>query len=608
MSSLGQRFNEIWLIDFEFDSKSGERPRPVCLVAHELRGGRRLRVWQDDLLEMKAPPYRIDRGSLVVAYYASAEMGCHLALGWALPANILDLYAEFRNATNGRATPCGNGLLGALAYWGLGSIEVAEKEEMRQLILRGGPWSNSEQKAILNYCASDVDALIKLLGRMAAEIDTPRAMLRGRYMTAAANMEHRGVPIDKQALGVLRESWDSIQDQLIGRIDAAYGVFEGRSFTAKRWARWLEQNDIAWPRLQSGNLALDDDTFREMARAHPTVAPIRELRVSLSQMRLSDLAVGSDGRNRTLLSAFKSKTGRNQPSNSRYIFGPSAWLRSLIRPEPGFGLAYIDWSQQEFGIAAALSGDPAMLAAYNSGDPYLAFAKQAGAVPPNGTKITHSPIREQFKACVLAVQYGMGAESLAVRISQSPFQARELLRMHRETYQRFWRWSDAVVDHAMGRGRLWTVFGWNIQVEGNANPRSLRNFPMQANGAEMLRLACCLATERGFRVCAPVHDAILIEAPLDRLEAHVRAVQQAMEEASALVLGGFKLRSDVKLVRYPERYEDPRGKKMWDTVWSILAEDGKTQPPVDTLPVHLCTDTHPPADTRPSYSLSSSVS
>jgi hypothetical protein len=40
------------------------------------------------------------------------------------------------------------------------------------------------------------------------------------------------------------------------------------------------------------------------------------------------------------------------------------------------------------------------------------------------------------------------------------------------------------------------------------------NFPMQANGAEMLRLACCLAIERGLAVCAPVHDAILIEAPL----------------------------------------------------------------------------------------------
>jgi len=48
------------------------------------------------------------------------------------------------------------------------------------------------------------------------------------------------------------------------------------------------------------------------------LAPLRELRSTLSQMRLSDLAVGEDGRNRTLLSAFRARTGRNQPSNTRF--------------------------------------------------------------------------------------------------------------------------------------------------------------------------------------------------------------------------------------------------------------------------------------------------
>ena len=98
-----------------------------------------------------------------------------------------------------------------------------------------------------------------------------------------------------------------------------------------------------------------------MARAYPIVAPLRELRYALSQMRLSDLAVGRDGRNRTLLSAFRARTGRNQPSNTKFIFGPSVWLRGLIQPPPGYGIAYIDWAQQEFGIAAALSRDPLMM-------------------------------------------------------------------------------------------------------------------------------------------------------------------------------------------------------------------------------------------------------
>src|SRR5207248_9344113 len=120
----------------------------------------------------------------------------------------------------------------------------------------------------------------------------------------------------------------------------------------------------------------------EMAKLYPAqVGPIRELRHVRGQFRLNNLAVGPDGRNRVLLSAFGSKTGRNQPSTSAFIFGPSCWLRSLIQPGPGRAIAYVDWSQQELAIAAALSHDPKMTEAYVSGDFYLTFARMAGAVP-----------------------------------------------------------------------------------------------------------------------------------------------------------------------------------------------------------------------------------
>ena len=85
-----------------------------------------------------------------------------------------------------------------------------------------------------------------------------------------------------------------------------------------------------------------------------------------------------------------------------------------------------------------------------------------------------------------------------------------------------------------------------FQTGSNARPTSLRNFPVQANGAEILRLVCCLATERGIPVCAPVHDALLVEGPEDEIETVVFQTQCAMWEASEIVLGGFPLRSDAK--------------------------------------------------------------
>jgi DNA polymerase I len=247
----------------------------------------------------------------------------------------------------------------------------------------------------------------------------------------------------------------------------------------------------------------------------------------------------------------------------------------LIKPPPGHAVAYVDWAQQEIGIAAALSGDQALQAAYSSGDCYLAFAKQAGAVPQDATKATHGAQRELFKQCMLGVQYGMEWQSLALRIAQPGIVARDLLRAHREAFRRFWEWSEAAVDQAMLLGVIHTVFGRPVRVGERSNPRSLRNFPMQANGAEMLRIACCLATERGIEVCAPIHDAVLICAPLDHIEADVVAMRTAMAEASRIVLAGFELATDVKVVCWPKRYMDPRGVEMWDRVCGLVSKAGR---------------------------------
>ena len=292
------QFREVVVVDFEFTATSGNRPEPVSLVAHELKSDRVIRLWRDQFGPV--PPYSTTPDTLFVAYYASAEIGCHRALGWPIPARILDLFTEFRARCNGLPTIAGNGLIGALTHFGLDSIGAAEKTEMRDLILRGGPWSPQERADILDYNESDVVALKRLLPAMLPGIDLPRALLRGRYMAVAAVMEYNGVPIDTVMLERLRRGWLLIQDKLIAEIDADYGVFDGRTFKADRFAVWLARNQIPWPRLDSGRLDLGDDTFRQMARAHPSVAPLRELRSALADLRLSDLAVGTDGRNRSL--------------------------------------------------------------------------------------------------------------------------------------------------------------------------------------------------------------------------------------------------------------------------------------------------------------------
>jgi len=206
-------FREIVAVDTEFTAIPGNRPEPVCLVARELRSGRRFRLFEGQF--GSAPPYATGPDVLLTAYYASAELGCYRVLGWPMPERTLDLFTEFRDRTNGLPTPAGAGLLGALTYFGLDGMGATEKKELQEAIGNGTWRGRYKPEEILDYCATDVMALERLLPAMLPRIDLPRALLRGRYMAAAAAMEHNGTPIDVEMLELLRQSWEGMQDRLI---------------------------------------------------------------------------------------------------------------------------------------------------------------------------------------------------------------------------------------------------------------------------------------------------------------------------------------------------------------------------------------------------------
>jgi DNA polymerase-1 len=558
-------YRHLWCLDFEFVAPQGHKPLVVCMVAKCLITGKALHLWGD---ELKDCPFNCGEDEIFVAYYASAETSCFDALGWPRPRRVLDLFAEFRRITNGQNLLHGQGLVGALLHFGLPSIGGEEKDAMRELIMAGGPWSDVQRQAILTYCESDVDALARLLPLLLpsfwqSDVKLGQAFLRGRYMAALGVVENNGVPIDVALLDRLIRDWDAIKARLIAAVDADYGVYDGARFVTRRFDSYLAERGIAWPRALTGALLLDEDTFRDQAKVHPKLRALHELRTTLGQLRLNKLSVGPDGRCRTLLSPFRAKTGRNQPSTSKFIFGPSRWIRHLIKPEVGRALAYVDWSSQELAIAGALSGDRMLWEAYEGGDPYIGFAIQAGIAPKGATKASHPVERDQCKSIVLGVNYGMSAQSIALKTGIHVDRARELLRLHRATYHVFWSWAEANVTRCLLGYPLETVFGWRIHFPPNCgvaiNDRSILNWPMQAHGAEMMRLAVSMAIEAGLMICAPVHDALLLEGPADEIEAQAQRLAQVMGDASEIVLGkGKRCRSDIKIIRSPDRYVDDK--------------------------------------------------
>ena len=337
----------------------------------------------------------------------------------------------------------------------------------------------------------------------------------------------------------LRLGWEDIKIDLIEAVDKDYGIYDGTTFKSGTVPRVAPRRRHRLAVDRDRPATLSTTTRSGTCPSCTPLAPLRELRHAVNDLRPAQLAVGRDGRNRAALFPFGARTGRNTPSANRFIFGLSVWIRGLIRPELGRALAYIDWSAQEVAIAAALSGDGALLEAVQSGDPYLAFAKRPGW-RRRTPRSRHGQIRDHCKACVLGSNYGMGAASLAYRIGCERHPGRA--DCSTRCAECFRRSGSGPRTPSTGRALrdARSVFGWRCHVGAAIRPTALRNYPMQANGAEMLRLACSIATENGVEVCAPIHDALLIEADELELDDAVDRTRQAMREASSTVLGGSR--------------------------------------------------------------------
>jgi len=364
-------FSRILLCDTEYVARDGERVVPVSLSALELHSGKRWQMFFDDAQAHYDNPLPFDDDTLFVAHATHAEFSTFLALGWELPQWVLDTYVEARAATNGTRKPDGSayacGLIEVLTLYGLDSMTVVEKQEMRDLILRGHPYTAEERQAILDYNWQDVEALDRLLPALLRTVDLSAAIHRGRYMKAVARMEDTGIPIDMAAYQRLRNSWEELKVRIAMDVERehGYGVYEiGRDkkahFKSGKFEALIEREGLShlWPRTPSGRLATDDnEVFQPMCRRYPQLEPLRQVRTTLSGFRAFSLAVGSDCRNRAPLMPFGTLTGRNAPKASKFAFGPSAWIRSVIRPKEGCALAYLDYASAEFGEAAALSYD-----------------------------------------------------------------------------------------------------------------------------------------------------------------------------------------------------------------------------------------------------------
>ena len=553
---------------------------------------------------------KTNKDEIFASYAVSAEVTALLRCGISVENfKCIDLMAEARMITMSHATyrTEDSSLLGQVRCLLKRSVkeDKKEKEEMRDLILSKEAWTDEEWDQITLYCYSDISELEELYRKIIeihAQENHPYhikdILNRGEYIRMCAEMDYEspGFPVDVESLEAIFSNKSQVKTNIIHNLPHYWKACFKRN--KDKWT--LSRKEISdlinarnwtiWKRTETGMPILKEEYLKELSLLIPEVAILRTAMKSLNTLNSTDLRdLVKDGYVKPKTFTFTSVTGRNglRPKNG-YLLNLPAWLRKIIQPHTGMLFVGFDWSQQEIAIAAALSGDQQLLDAYASGDIYLYLAKLSGHVPEGGTKATHKKERDLFKALQLGLAYGKGPQSLGYDIwgimrddgtslLDAKIKAQEIYNWHKRTFSTYWEWNDKQIARARLNGWIESLDGWVEWVHRRTKDTQLKNFPSQANGAVMLRVATKKFYHAWKRGELPVvlcsqHDAFWFSVKISKnsvshSEMVFKKIFEILRDTSMETLN-ILVRSDQKTYGMGNEYKpeswDDNCQKLWD--------------------------------------------
>lgn len=618
-------------IDFEFHSNNEKELHLVCCVLNNNK------YWLNDGRDRDTLISALKSiiGQTLVAYYVPAEARGLLSLGInPLDYEWIDLYAEFKMLQNGwdkyeygsyilpdgsiaksirpidelsqeqNNTPVPSNLINCVFKTTGKIISSKEKDEVRSMILsKDNDLIQNNMNRIMDYCAEDVKYLSEVLSHVNT-LDIPLNYIksRGRYSAAMGIVENTGIPIDIDLLKKIEQATPTLLEEGKKEVNKHFPYFlEGYTLPPKvfkngnvhhykpvppkrsdeayqKYTDSLQLEDF--PKTEGGKYKSDKDTL-ELYPEIPGLDALwkyNRMESGLKWFKEGNSqgfyqALGSDSRVRPMYGIYGTQTGRNAAKAKTFPFAMSNWLRAIVRPKEGY-LISCDFSQQEVYVAAVLSNDDNLLDAYLSGDVYLAFGKQAGLIPENGTKSSHKFERQLCKGTVLGLQFGMGVKKLQRKLSFetgtdiSLEKAQELVDAHKETYWQYWKWVYQVRKHYQKGIPIEISDGWTMFID-NPSMTSVGNMPVQGTGAAITRLASVYLVEQGIELIANLHDGLYV---LSNSTDIIPKVEQAMLKATEVILGESKtgMRVDTKYISSNEYYVDEKGEEDWNKYKKLL--------------------------------------
>jgi hypothetical protein len=559
-------------VDAEYSTDArGSLLKPLVVATLDHLTGEVNVLRGDALTSCPIPPFPLEN-TIVVSHNCAAEWDVFRLLRWPIPRfydtfiehRLSDAFADWREdgamrKRLGRRIEDKSkqdrilSLYGMARSYGVKPLYADhEKANLQAIAAKGDLSGEAQWDELVNYCVSDVlTTRLCLPYQVSDSRDWAAASLRADFLLLCSDITARGLPVRSKALQDLTDHRAAVRERVIHEWDE-YGLYVDGSFSRRSFADLLCRMGWPWPRLEGSNqLDLRRETFQEMARFSPVFAGVHRMREMCSLLRRLDPPIDPDGRVRVDLRPFSTKTARCAPGSSVCLTSMPKYMRKFISPPPGYAIIQGDCVQQEVLIAAVISEDQALYKAYQDGDVYAGIAKLLGLMPLDGTKETHRAERNSAKPLMLGILFRMTAEGLAARQKMSLYEANKLHTQLHQVFSRYFDWSAGIVAVSRTGEALVTPLGWKLRPRFFADSsRTRTNFMIQSTGSDLLRTACLLAAEKGLDIIMTVHDSIIIHAPAHKAEEAKRALEEAIIEASILVLGpaGSIMRVDTDIL------------------------------------------------------------
>lgn len=288
------------------------------------------------------------------------------------------------------------------------------------------------------------------------------------------------------------------------------------------------------------NIRMDVEACTRKMKKHGKKKSTRSQTLAMQYMRLRDSLVRDKYGywHRPHVSPFHTITGRDQVLGSSIVqLSKNSWP-DILSPPAGNVYALLDFEQQEPMVAAYLSGCKSLIEKYERGDIYSQLASE----------ITNSQVsRDVFKTLLLSHINGTGVQHAAEKLNKPELVVRRWLIQLKQQLNPI----DSYLNHQVflaRRSGLLQSLDWQHYVSSAQRDRSIRNWPLQATGADIMRRACFNLDDANIPLLLTNHDSFLVRLDEESQDSQLELAVKALNDASAEVLHGFSLKTKVEML------------------------------------------------------------